>query len=1201
MHPMRYTHQSIYTRIGTSLSINVLAGVDICDHPSLIILSQNKGHHFTLMRSISGEPLLNFDANNGEINEGEFIARIRIICDSDPSKDFVFDQIVIVVPASNLLLSESHSFSAAFLSPQANAESVDKPHTGVCLLENLTHDNVGVFEPSFLDNSSGLMIGGQTVASDSSSFKIRCGEQDWTPFLPYPEEVIFFSEDQQPNNVCPGIFNYEYFLNADGTFSSKLSSLSARASGQPSSFCLNNQFTNATLITKPKAGSISDFDAHQGTFLYTSFTPSVSPDVDSFNFTLTCTASPFNACKATARISILPAPDNSTIYHDKSNLITCKGSCVKGNSTRKDGRAVGSIDFNYSESGNLLIYAYMTLNSLQSHFVTFSPFVNGSGYLTSASAPNDTLVSFEPSCLDRQSTEGRASDVVLADGGGLNLLTDNYRLGDNYYQKFGGLHQQCDIYREDSCKFAPFMTPNTQSKGGGTPTVTWELYIDGCDATYVGTASVESLRALQNPDGTATFRLTGDTTLRGTVYMNRLTPVSLESPEQGFVISHKPHDVNVTIRSTITVHTSEVKEAGDGAVRIVSDIQYTFGKDIVTNERLYAYSVHMYPRRMVDNRMISVDTHDVSMQSSSLVYFEFASPNGLECTECTGTRMRCKGLGLGFETDCGTDGIVTFEAYNAAKFSSSDYPRTRGNPYVFPRIISDIGSYYELIFTLRVNGRNSYNSVDAAPVGSFVIHVRLSNGQVFSVKVDQSDYVSLINNHYLLPQMCTASPYWPVPDVLGSSTPANPFKPLSFANDSGVVVMDDYSTPKQLTNASMCHMASIYTQSSIYPSSLSAILPKGAMSERASLCAYEQEYIFGVKDWVFVTIPSIKEKQDGTLVTPKAFLSTAYTVAELQYVFLRVPLNETIASEASDLRDNEDLIILLEGSATPGNELFKVQADGYPFASPQMGRYYSWKEVAPFLKYRHLSYNEGDSGGQTVTVPFNFAFSPGPLLHHGSSMNVPIHLHVSVKFTTFEGNAGNARVINEIEDKLLYIFHVSHGISAATQFDAQAYKIAMIKLEGALGRRSATALFIFLLIAVIGTLLASIFIEAKFRGIIHRSKYHPKNSETSVGAGYNSRGDHSSDSNNLGADQNGATSILSPCASGGPLATDDNKGYSAPIKTKFCILGTEQYRVADDGDEKFIPSSRNIQHNGLNRLAINEEEKRVQDDEVAEF
>lgn len=55
---------------------------------------------------------------------------------------------------------------------------------------------------------------------------------------------------------------------------------------------------------------------------------------------------------------------------------------------------------------------------------------------------------------------------------------------------------------------------------------------------------------------------------------------------------------------------------------------------------------------------------------------------------------------------------------------------------------------------------------------------------------------------------------------------------------------------------------------------------------------------------------------------------------------------------------------------------------------------------------------------------------------------------------------------------------------------------------GGLGRRSATALLIILLIAVVAVMAASIYVEITYKRFIHDAKYHPKRPDSAIGVHY---------------------------------------------------------------------------------------------------
>lgn len=279
--------------------------------------------------------------------------------------------------------------------------------------------------------------------------------------------------------------------------------------------------------------------------------------------------------------------------------------------------------------------------------------------------------------------------------------------------------------------------------------------------------------------------------------------------------------------------------------------------------------------------------------------------------------------------------------------------------------------------------------------------------------------------------------------------------------------------------------------------------------------------------------------------------------------------------------------------------------------------YYNWAEYASFLSYRRIQYADATTKSSS---PFDFAFIPGALLHSSSSVRVPMHISLSIKFTTYatpkdaDASTSKAVVVNEQEKKLFYIISVSRATSAAMRFDSDSYepKIVTVKVPG-LGRKSATALLIILLIAVAVVLAGSIYVEITYKRIIHNAKYHPKRPDSAVGVRYGRDGQPIG-----GGPAESVASSPQPGSAHSPIS-----GISSPssgvkkspasnsIKTKFGNVGVEPARVPDFGDDTTNADTKKVDvADGGNKKAsddgaaasrppIGEEQERVSDSEVA--
>lgn len=1261
--PVCTAPETIYPWVGASATIASMDHVTNCASPTVEIVSVEPATASALFTTqsaaSSGNPVIVFDSKGTNTAEGVFTVSYRVLCGTtNPStvnqctlaqtvvaKKRVTDTPEPETPACSIESAFRTSFDEVFmdtLEVTAGDEAlcplaVDIPRHYV-----FRSTSVPAHNPSdFALATDGTFVyhapSGPTVGLDGFSFAVAyargasavAGEVTFplcvstvsirvtappptTTTTTSTEEPTTTTEAPAGDSVCTGDFHYTYALTAAGAVTPKLASLTARATVVASTVCPSGSYTAARVTTPPTHGTLNGFDDPTGSFTYSATAQPASPakDMDSFVFQLTCAETGARVCTGTAHVSLSAAESDETVYYLHDNLITCKGSCTTGPSARQDGRTSGTLDFDFTETGHLVIRAYTSISNLQAQYVTFTPIEAAAAPLTAAVAPRGSHVSFEPSCLNGQISYGAASNVLswsnpeatlvsqMKDAH-LNPLTDNYRLGENYFQKFGGKHQHCDIFRENPCKYAPLMTPtvtddNNNEQDTTTAPIEWKLFVNGCDATWVAETSVESLRALRQSNGDATFQLISDSRLKGTVYLQTIAPANLQNAASGFVTSAVAYDLLVSIKNTVVVDVAVVappEKPSATDIDIVSDIQFAMGVDRNSNERVYAYSILLFPSRLINGIRHAVNTStDVRVKSVYLDFFAFTSPNTIECPECTGTKLQCQGTGFTYTTDCGTDGIVSFGVIDEESMEYDHAEESPGGVNLFPSTsLGKESNLYNMSFAIRVDGTDSAKSAYAFPVGNFAIVASFSNGQEFRLTVDQGTYISEINSKFLHSRMCRSSAYWPIADPIGTSVAVAPFRVASL---SGLVYDDDgnlvheaenapaeatYETPKALSSATVCaQLAAEAVPAYTLITSLTAIV-----NNTVSMCAVEEERTYGVTDWFMLSFPSIHEETQKQheaaqeqVIQDSTLSDDAYTTATLQYLVLSIDASEAISVDTPESAATM-LNILLDGSNPPTRELSEedrwMQVNS---PSSEHIKYYNWAEYATFLNFRRIHYehhlNTADNSSITVD-PFNFALVPGALLHSSSSLRVPVHITLAIRFTTHAYPAGVTHgtpsqmvVVKEHEEKLFYVISVSRSISSAMRFDTDEYspKLVTIKTSG-LGQKTATAFFIILLIAVAIVLAVCIFIEIKYKRIIHDAKYHPKRPDSAVAVRYGRNGQP------LPSNTPESVASSHPGVDGSPTAAFKAmaSAAAATIKSKFGLIGVEQQRIKDTGDD----------------------------------
>lgn len=850
---------------------------------------------------------------------------------------------------------------------------------------------------------------------------------------------------------CPGVFNFTFYKNSNGEIvssSSSILNLFARATTTQTGFCIRGVYNSSSLVSSPIHGSLTSFDPASGVFSYEPPTSEVmstltSNVMDVFNFTLTCADEVSSTgdntdyqplrCTGTAVLLAEAAPDPDAIYSLHDSTMMCRGSCYKNeNGGRQDNHEVGDMDFSFTSAGGLKIKAYGAIDGLSAHFVTFQPITDNDTTLDAANLFDNRMLSFDVRCLNKQAAYGTIENMWQSSSnttwdGELNLASENYRLGENYFQKFNGNHQLCDVYRENPCKLAPLYTPespldflrNAADDPSFSPNpISWKVFIRDCDVTWVGTASAESLRAMLKPDGSPVFSLINGTELVGTIYFRTVKPKFHTGNETQLEHSEKAYRLVLSLGNHLVVEaiplplTSSIPS--QSLVHLGADVQYAAGQDPVTHERLYAYALLLYPYRIVeladdDTSIVNVNTSELSVTSITLLNSSWFSPNPWECPQCTGSRMTCIGTGEGLYTDCGTtEGLLTMGWLlpntqiftDDSMYSHSDGEGTgneNGADVLFPSTSFENENYYNISVAARVNGVGTAWSADQAPDGEYYLEIGLSNGQRFVLLVNQTDYISQINTKYLHPVLCRSSSYSPVPDELGKSLPINPYEAANISfTETQENAAPYYGYPAFISSRFQCDslssddgqppLDSLLTNEVVRVASLKAPVEVGNTTIQASMCAVENEQTYGLNDWVMVSFPGIytlanlfhEKRESNTMESVSggedgsAPLNNTWTTVSLNFLLLSVSGRDALPGSVLDGQEGathrRSIHFLLDGDRPPqqlvGDE---VALMGVRPAEDGNFTYYSWQLDAPYLSYRRVEV-ENIANDDTVTT-----------------------------------------------------------------------------------------------------------------------------------------------------------------------------------------------------------------------------------------
>jgi hypothetical protein len=262
-----------------------------------------------------------------------------------------------------------------------------------------------------------------------------------------------------------------------------------------------------------------------------------------------------------AQATTLP-PANSGPFVTPRPYMQCRGTCnndawkvtqADGSvwdtdvaAPRADGKPIDGIETSW-ENGNLVVRAYSKIGNVGVRFPTFEAVVTKVNELFTADEQRtrviETSVPFDLNCLNSQSATGIAEDVwewsfVTNRTGHVGRY---YASGNNWYQKFGGKHINCDTFLADSCRFAPLLTPKLQQDpaAGGV----WSVQVDGCDVKWTGIFSFAAMRNMRKIDGTPVFQMADGQRVRTLIRSEVLKPASFIEARRGISTRTKDYDI----------------------------------------------------------------------------------------------------------------------------------------------------------------------------------------------------------------------------------------------------------------------------------------------------------------------------------------------------------------------------------------------------------------------------------------------------------------------------------------------------------------------------------------------------------------------------------------------------------------------------------------------------------------------------------
>ena len=647
--------QVAYSYITQPVRLNILAGVQNCVAPSLVIAQDPTNPALGLWSvNTTDSNTLYFDASGQNTVQAIFSVNVQVQCGTVTYCNLT-QQLIVSAPLTPaptpapLLVPDcppAYGFQGFYgqsvvysLSTQDFAYqcSAAQGNMSFVMLSNTTLGAVTTFDAA---SGNFTYIAPTTVAIDKFAFSVFCGSVAacngqafivttmnlptttaaplttsssggtnvppglTTPSppvssaLPTPVPLGTNSPQWQP---CPGAspFIFPFFRNADQSFS--LQSANLLTGVNLTYGCM--AYSNVTLLSSPAVGQLAGFDAQKGQFWYT--TTSAVNGWDNFTFALSCASPTPFTCVATAMIIVFPAPNAPTpaptpmptlpvpFSSINQGTIQCRGTCdsdawkstdlypnmfdvtpdFMGTTTqvtpRKDGNPLNGASYGLSPTANnvVLLTFYTKIGNMAARFPTFVPFDVADRTPFNASAVAGTGAAFNASCLNLQQASGVAygmwswDDPQLRNLSGRIVNNSYYSRGNDYFQKFGGKHKSCDAFLSNSCQYAPMLTPNIPTSASSSQQnnyVNWTLTVDDCDATWVGSVTLDSIKTMTYPNGTSIFTRTGPKQLTGLMYSEVIKPKKWLRGSSGTMSMSTAIPISLTVRTYLTAGTAQV-------------------------------------------------------------------------------------------------------------------------------------------------------------------------------------------------------------------------------------------------------------------------------------------------------------------------------------------------------------------------------------------------------------------------------------------------------------------------------------------------------------------------------------------------------------------------------------------------------------------------------------------------------------------
>jgi hypothetical protein len=393
--------------------------------------------------------------------------------------------------------------------------------------------------------------------------------------------------------------------------------------------------------------------------------------------------------------------------------------------------------------------------------------------------------------------------------------------------------------------------------------------------------------------------------------------------------------------STAAPNATQVSAAVLPLVNVSVDIEYNIDVNPLTGERIYLYNVLLYP--VAGQANFSLGNSGLYVSNVQLVSASFTSPAASQCPQCTGTISSCLGAGTGFADQCGAAALVTFAPTSLQGVSWC--PNASAPPVQVPGIAPPRTcpqTFFNVSFVGTVSGAMSSLSA-GQPGGLIVINVTLSNGQVFSVVIQQRAYISQASSSPDLGVTVNRpTTYYTVADPLGSSLSTAPWK----------IPKPDPAPDFNFRTAASSMPAGSCPATFVQPF---IDFAKAAPFRGASMTEQPDARVFGPSDWVFLQLNTKK-----------------FANATLNFMTLTVDAAEVIPRPTQ-----QQFAFLLTGSNPPA----ATQSMG--------GVYLDWATYASFLSFRAVDTMSG-------TRPMQFAFVPGQLLRSGCSQTVVFRVEAAV-------------------------------------------------------------------------------------------------------------------------------------------------------------------------------------------------------------